>query len=114
LTIPDLLESTRARLIPLLQALQDIQKFHLVEFEGERGTVRLTAVGAKTATVAQKNDIRDEAERLLEPAGKRDEQDDDHDHEDDHDNPDEPGSEDEAHAPAHADAGSKSNPDETE
>ena len=48
MTIPDLLETTRARLTPLLQALQDIQKFHLVEFEGERGTVKLTAVGAAT------------------------------------------------------------------
>jgi hypothetical protein len=65
LTIPDLLAATRVRLTPLLQALQDAERFHLVEFVGDERTVQLTAVGGKTAHAAGKNELRDEAENLL-------------------------------------------------
>ena len=65
-SIPDLLEATHAGLTPVLQALQSTRDFRLVDFVGEGEMVQLTPTGKKAVTVVQKDDIRQQAAKLLE------------------------------------------------
>jgi hypothetical protein len=48
-----------------LHALQDIQQFHLIEFESETGLVRLTGMGSRAAVASSANEIRTAASHAL-------------------------------------------------
>jgi hypothetical protein len=65
LSIPELVEATGAGLTPVLESLQTIRDFRLVEFIGEGELVTLTTTGNKTVTVVQKENIRRQAARML-------------------------------------------------
>ena len=56
--------STRAKLTPLLHAIQDLQQFRLVEFAPDTNCVRLTPVGARTAFNNRGEEIRAAAPAL--------------------------------------------------
>jgi len=60
------LTSTRAKLTPLLRAIQDLQQFHLIEYASDTNCLRLTPVGARTASTDRGEEIRAAAARALE------------------------------------------------
>jgi predicted transcriptional regulator len=64
-SIPELIEATGEGLTPVLQALQTVRDFRLVEFVDAGDLVTLTPMGSKTVTVVQKEGIREQAARLL-------------------------------------------------
>ena len=65
--IPRLLATVRAGLTPVLQAIQDLQRFHLVDWSLDNDDhLRLTATGSGTATAARAAAIQSDADRLLE------------------------------------------------
>jgi hypothetical protein len=67
--IPHLLTETRLGLSKLLHALQTLRDFRLINVAGEAGeeTIEVTRRGAHAATALRKNQIHDEAARLLAP-----------------------------------------------
>jgi DNA-binding IclR family transcriptional regulator len=67
-SIPQLLAETHLRLSPVLQALQTLREFRLINFVGEPGeeTVEVTRSGAEAVTVFKQTHIREEAARLLQ------------------------------------------------
>ena len=65
-SIPDLIEATNVGLTPVLEALQCVKEFRLVDFVGEGEMVQLTTAGSHAVTVVQKHNIRREAARMLE------------------------------------------------
>ena len=64
-SVPDLVELTGSGLSPLLGALHTVRDFRLVEFLEEGSVVQLTDGGNRTVTVLRKDDIREQAQRLL-------------------------------------------------
>ena len=63
--VSELVELTGAALSPLLQALHTVRDFRLVEFVEEGSVAQLTDAGSRTVTVLRKDDIREQAQRLL-------------------------------------------------
>ena len=63
--VSELVELTGAELSPLLGALGTVREFRLVEFVEEGTVAQLTDSGSRTVTVLRKDDIRDQAQRLL-------------------------------------------------
>ena len=63
--VSELVELTGAGLSPLLEALGKVRDFRLVEFVEEGTVAQLTDAGSRTVTVLRKDDIRDQAHRLL-------------------------------------------------
>lgn len=65
-SIAELMALTGVGLSPLLQSLQTVREFRLVELVGEGEVVQLTPCGNHTVTVIRKDEIRDQAAKLLE------------------------------------------------
>ena len=63
--VSELVELTGAGLSPLLEAMQTVREFRLVEFVEDVAVAQLTDAGSRTVTVLRKDDIRDQAHRLL-------------------------------------------------
>jgi hypothetical protein len=63
--VSELVELTGAGLSPLLEALGTARDFRLVEFVEEGSVAQLTDAGNRTVTVLRKDDIREQAQRLL-------------------------------------------------
>ena len=63
--VSELVELTGAGLSPLLEALHTVRDFRLVEFVEEGTVAQLTDSGNRTVTVFRKDDIREQAQRLL-------------------------------------------------
>lgn len=66
LTIAELVNDTKLALSDLLDTLITVREFELISFVGEDARVQITAAGSKTVTAAAKNDIREEAAKMLE------------------------------------------------